>query len=332
MKLSKSFMKKMLILILSVFVLVPVILMVFGLDKPKYEGFFNMDDDGYGSSATTPSDKIIAINAPLIGSATGEISNNLYTGVDDGDKLYCVLGNITCEGGYTASMETTDSDGIKVYNCVSGGTVDNTMAKCNGSIFSGSTPFNSTNTNAVNFHRYGSNGCQERNKRSVQFNSFENEYGSNSTLGISGDLSDFTSAYNSVPLKFTSDSSYDYVVFQDVFQRGFYSDISFSDISFSTCDMFDTLINCEQNYANCPTSGSSGDDDDDADDSSSGNKLSTKCLGDFGDGVGDKLCCGQTGVIQNEHSKYTCPESHPYCRGYKCGESWGACYSIEDED
>ena len=79
------------------------------------------------------------------------------------------------------------------------------------------------------------------------------------------------------------------------------------------------------------TSGSS-EDDDDADDTSDGNRLNTKCLGDFGDGVGDKLCCGQTGVIQNEHAKYTCPESHPYCRGYKCGESWGACYSVEDED
>lgn len=324
MKLSKSFMKKMLILILSVFVLVPIILMVFGLDKPMYEGFFNMDDDGYGSSATTPSDEIIAINAPGIGSATGEISNNRYTGVETGDKLYCVLGNITCEGGYTASMETTDSDGIKVYNCVSGNTVDNTMAKCNGSIFSGS-PFNSSNTNAVNFYRYGSNGCQNRNQTGAQLRSFENIYGS--SLGISGDLSDFTSAYSSVPLKFTSDGSYDYVVFQDVFNNG-----AFKDISFTTCDMFDTLLNCEQNYGNCPTSGSSEDDDDDDDDSSNSNRLNTKCLGDFGDGVGDKLCCGQTGVIQNEHAKYTCPESHPYCRGYKCGESWGACYSVEDED
>ena len=65
------------------------------------------------------------------------------------------------------------------------------------------------------------------------------EYGS--SLGISGDLSDFTSAYNSVPLEFTNDGSYDYVVFKDVFNDG-----GFKDISFSTCDMFDTLLNCEQ--------------------------------------------------------------------------------------
>ena len=323
MKLSKSFMKKMLILILSVFVLVPIILMVFGLDKPKYEGFFNMATDGYGDE-TVPDPYITAINAPQIGDSIGEISNNMYTGVNSGDKLYCVLGNITCEGVYTASMETTDIDGIKVYNCVSGDIVDNTMAKCNESIFSGSPPFNSSNTNAVNFYSYDPNGCQNRNEIGAQLHSFENTYGSE--LGISGDLSDFTSAYNSVPLEFTNDGSYDYVVFQDAFNSG-----GFKDISFSTCDMFDTLLNCEQNYGNCPTSGSS-EHDDDADDTSDGNRLNTKCLGDFGDGIGDKLCCGQTGVIQNEHAKYTCPESHPYCRGYKCGESWGACYSVEDED
>ena len=69
--------------------------------------------------------------------------------------------------------------------------------------------------------------------------------------------------------------------------------------------MFNTFTECEQNYGKCSTtqtSGSSEDDDDDDDDESSNSKrLNTKCLGDFGDGVGDKLCCGQTGVIQNEH-------------------------------
>ena len=328
MKLSKSFMKKMLILILSVFVLVPIILMVFGLDKPMYEGFFNMDDDGYGSSATTPSDEIIAIKAPGMTGGVGGISNENYTGVEDGDKLYCVLGNITCQGGYTASMEPADSDGIKIYSCVSGSTVDNTMAKCNGSIFSGSPPFNSSNTNAVNFYRYGSDGCWSA-ANNAQLRSFERTYGRE--LGISGDLSDFTSAYSSVPLKFTTDGSYDYVVFQGVFDSG-----AFTDFSFTTCDMFNTFTECEQNYGKCSTTQTSGssedDDDDDDDESSNSNRLNTKCLGDFGDGVGDKLCCGQTGVIQNEHARYTCPESHPYCRGYKCGESWGACYSVEDED
>ena len=327
MKLSKSFMKKMSILILSVFVLVPIILMVFGLDKPKYEGFFNMDTDGYDNEVDIPTPKIKGIRAPGMNvndNSYGYISNADYKGINPNhSKLYCILGDISCTNGYDISSDGTHR-GVSMFKCISGSTIDNTMAKCAGSIFSGSPPFNSSNTNAVNFYRYGPNGCQNRNEIGAQLHSFENTYGSE--LGISGDLSDFTSAYNSVPLEFTSDGSYDYVVFKDVFNDG-----GFKDISFSTCDMFDTLLNCEQNYGNCPTSGSS-EDDDDADDTSDGNRLNTKCLGDFGDGIGDKLCCGQTGVIQNEHAKYTCPESHPYCRGYKCGESWGACYSVEDED
>ena len=51
-------------------------------------------------------------------------------------------------------------------------------------------------------------------KINAQLHSFKITYGPNSSLGISGDLSDFTSAYNSVPLEFTNDGSYDYVVFQ----------------------------------------------------------------------------------------------------------------------
>ena len=71
MKLSKSFMKKMLILILSVFVLVPIILMVFGLDKPMYEGFFNMGTDGYDSEDDVPATKITGIRAPGMDGSNG---------------------------------------------------------------------------------------------------------------------------------------------------------------------------------------------------------------------------------------------------------------------
>ena len=51
-------------------------------------------------------------------------------------------------------------------------------------------------------------------------------------LGISGDLSNFTSAYYGVPLEFTNDGSYDYVIFKTT-QSG-----KFNDISYTTCGMF----------------------------------------------------------------------------------------------
>jgi hypothetical protein len=48
-----------------------------------------------------------------------------------------------------------------------------------------------------------------------------------------------------------------------------------------------------------------------------------KCLADNGASVGDPLCCGQDGVVQN--TKYNCPSEYPHCIGYKCGETWGKC-------
>ena len=152
MKLNKLSMKKLLIIILSVFVLVPIVLMLLGYDKTISEGFFNMTDDGYGDNYTVPTTKITAINAPKAGSNIGEISNNSYD-VESGDKLYCVLGDISCANGFTATSKGTDGDGVELYECKSGTTVDNTQASCNNSMFSGSAPFLSTNTNSVNFYK-----------------------------------------------------------------------------------------------------------------------------------------------------------------------------------
>ena len=48
-----------------------------------------------------------------------------------------------------------------------------------------------------------------------------------------------------------------------------------------------------------------------------------KCLANNNAQIGDPLCCGQSGVVQN--TKYNCPSEFPTCVGYKCGESWGHC-------
>jgi hypothetical protein len=48
-----------------------------------------------------------------------------------------------------------------------------------------------------------------------------------------------------------------------------------------------------------------------------------KCIADFGTKIGDNLCCGQTGVLQD--TKYTCPNTLPYCGDFKCGSKFGTC-------
>jgi len=50
---------------------------------------------------------------------------------------------------------------------------------------------------------------------------------------------------------------------------------------------------------------------------------SLKCIADFGTNVGDDLCCGQTGVLQN--TEYVCPSSKPTCQNFKCGSKFGNC-------
>ena len=48
-----------------------------------------------------------------------------------------------------------------------------------------------------------------------------------------------------------------------------------------------------------------------------------QCIADFGTNVGDALCCGQTGVLQN--TKYVCPDTRPTCSNFKCGSQFGTC-------
>lgn len=48
-----------------------------------------------------------------------------------------------------------------------------------------------------------------------------------------------------------------------------------------------------------------------------------KCIADFGTNIGDPLCCGQGGTLQN--TKYVCPNNQPTCSGYKCGSNFGTC-------
>lgn len=94
-----------------------------------------------------------------------------------------------------------------------------------------------------------------------------------------------------------------------------------NDISYSICPLFEKIIDC---YAKRNTaSGDSSSSDDEDVDTGSVEKTSFRCVADYGAQPGDDLCCGQTGVVQNNSD--TCPHEYPKCYGYKCGEKWGVC-------
>jgi hypothetical protein len=48
-----------------------------------------------------------------------------------------------------------------------------------------------------------------------------------------------------------------------------------------------------------------------------------KCIADFATNIGEELCCGQTGVLQD--TKYVCPSNQPTCSNFKCGSAFGTC-------
>jgi len=50
---------------------------------------------------------------------------------------------------------------------------------------------------------------------------------------------------------------------------------------------------------------------------------SIKCIADFGTNIGQDLCCGQTGVLQD--TRYVCPSNKPTCTKFKCGSTFGTC-------
>ena len=127
---------------------------------------------------------------------------------------------------------------------------------------------------------------------------------------IEGDstLTGFTKPYNYKPLKI--DGSY--VILYDMSQN--------VDFSGSSCFLYEDIgSGCYDTYTNTESGVTEETSDDDN---------GIICLADNNAKVGEhSLCCGQEGVLQS--TQYNCPSTLPYCKGYKCGETWGRCQKTD---
>jgi len=231
-------------------------------------------------------------------------------------KIYCIFGEISCnQPGYDVSHNgQTDDYGNRRARCINAEGNGSHNLKCINSKFE--------NKGSYTFYNLDTSNCIDTNNI-FTLNSLQEDYGDlsgNNTL-FKGFSTLMDNSRNVAPFVISDSNSYLTVKFGDN-----------TDISYSTCFFYDTSNNCATQAgcdSNSPLPANSSDDS-----SSEVNviELDTKCLGNFGDKAGDKLCCGSDGLIQSKHAKYTCPESHPYCRGFKCGKTWGKCYRIENED
>ena len=226
------------------------------------------------------------------------------TGVSN-EYLYCIGGNVVCPTGsdlcyndvsYTNFAGTEQLGTTYKFKCIDSttkefATSDLSHVRCEGNLLS-------TQDGADFYFRAES----------------ADSYGNYAQKIIAGaaDLSNesiagFTTAFNYIPLEisgtyvylYESDASLDFVATPcylysldgDTCASTYYTETSSTDVSSSTCS------------SDIP------------------------CLANNGAVVGDPLCCGQSGVVQN--TKYNCPASAPYCEGYKCGSSWGKCVSTQ---
>ncbi len=103
MKVTKIFMRNLLLIILACFVLLPFILMYMNLND--IESFTSIADGSYNTTIEG-----VDISGILLTDSAGS-----YTGLS-GESMYCIGSNVECSGAsYTKTEVGTDPLGIKLY-------------------------------------------------------------------------------------------------------------------------------------------------------------------------------------------------------------------------
>ena len=352
MKISKTFMKRLLIIVLCVFVILPMILLFLGVSK-KPEGFYVKDganqtiagfdisglflsdgrqivtmdpvsEPGQASYCTSgvlscrnPGFTLTNIGAKdssgnsiykcIDENGNGEndneltciVSNGNYTGAT-GEALYCAFGDVSCvDPTYTLTETRTDSAGNKLYQCKNGEDICANAMTCQApTLLTGAT-------SSVTLYPYGNDNCPDMSGNTYEFKEF-NFNGTSLTEGHH--LNGFSTPYTSAP--FSVDGSY--VIFADKI-----------DVSYSQCFFYETADQCNTRKGKC-------EEETDYEECAGVGAPIEKCVADYGAQIGDKLCCGQTGVVQKNDR--ICPYSKPLCKGFKCGSQWGECVSNSDND
>lgn len=298
MKLSKQKIKNILIIVLSIFVLVPLICLFFDIN-PIQEGMTEWSWEGQ----STKMDRVDVSGIEYKEDVEG-VSN---------EYLYCIGGNVVCPSGseLTGDVSYTNFAGTEqlgtTYNfkCIdaTGAESDVSHAQCEGNLLS-------TKDGADFYFRAesaDSDGITYAQKVIAGAADLSNE-------SIAG----FTTAFNYIPLEisgtyvylYNSDASLDFIATpcylynlydadNDTCASTYYTEVSSNDTT--------TTSSTDVSSSTCSSD--------------------IPCLANNGAVVGDPLCCGQSGVVQN--TKYNCPASAPYCEGYKCGSSWGKCVSTQ---
>lgn len=344
MKLSKTFMKRLLIIVLCVFVILPMVLLFVGVSK-NAEGFYVKEGakqqlpgfdisgvslyDGVSQMSTTDpiseEGKAPYCNVGTLGCSeagytltdSGETdacgntifkclnaagdegtmqcinTTGTYTG-SAGEALYCAFGDVSCiDPTYTLTETRTDDAGNKLFQCKNGEDIcANVMTCVAPTLLKGAA-------STVTLYPYGENNCPDMSGNTYEFKEFNFD---GASLSEGHHLNGFSGPYTSAP--FSVDGSY--VIFADKL-----------DVSYTQCFFYETSEQCNKRKGKCE------------EECAGVGAPIEKCVADYGAQIGDKLCCGQTGVVQKNDR--ICPYSKPLCKGFKCGSKWGECVAKDSE-
>lgn len=294
METNRTLLKNILIIIIVTFLIIPFIFSIFELDKKVYETF---------STYTKDAD---------------DVSMSVFSYGNSGNRkyAYCINGDISCGAGntlqdissiserYTQHSQGDASFNLNMYVCenASGDKIDvSADVKCLNSAFS-SGYVTGSGQGTLTFFNFNEDGDMGVPRGIIKSHNDENG---------------FTEKYDTssdFPLNFVGK----YAIFND--ENG-------DDISYSLCPLFEKSIDCWQkrnlSNSNNDLTDSADEASDDELESGEIEKTNFRCVADYGAEPGDDLCCGQTGVVQNNSD--TCPHEYPKCYGYKCGQKWGVC-------
>jgi len=303
MKLTKRNAKNLLIIVLCVFVLIPIVFLMFNLNP--IEGYTNYTEN------TVSSDSIPRVE--IFGKNLGKNNETDAVYTKEGESLYCPGGNIICPEGY--SVKEQNEDGSYKYWCKKP-SEDASGAHVRCENYLSKNEVSSLNIRAYDKKDDAGNFLTE----TVYDVTSENSLGLQDTT-----LAGFVLGGGALGPHAPMEISGEYLLMKN--------DDGTDKFKATPCFLYEGEDKCLEYYD--INNGESSEEE-----VSEGVSVeevekcdqtpNIKCVADNGTKKGDPLCCGQTGVVQD--IKHNCPVNYPYCVGYKCGESWGRCSETPAEN
>ena len=225
MKLSKDFMKRLLLIILACFVILPFVLMYFNTNL-IHESFDGMEDGDYNTT----------IEGADISGYTLTSGGNSYTVHQVKQFIVLVLRFRvnTSMIDYTKRKVGTDALGIDIYQCVSGSDICMNALRCEGVMGDG--------LDDVGERSYVEFKNSDGTKRLHQF-----KFSDGTGVSSSSFLNNFTEPYKSTPLTISGE----YVYLYD-------KNSTSVDASYSACFLYDDALACTTSSSGSSTPGTSG--------------------------------------------------------------------------